>query len=367
MAKPPSLVSPAPMEGAGGYNQRSRVQAGGSLPALPLLEKSANAVVLADAPAPIVIADYGAAGGHNSLAPMAAAIAVLRRRAGAARAISVVHTDVSGNDFGGLFRTLESDSESYLRGDPAVFASAVGRSFYEQVLPAESVTLGWSSWAVQWLSRTPSAIPDQIQVSFSRDAAAHAAFEAQAAADWRRFLTHRAQELRPGGRLVVVTMALTEARDFGYRPLLAAMYDALLELKDQGFVSEAEVVRMVIPTVGRSRADFLAPFQPSGVFAGLRVEHAEVFLGEDRIWASFEQDRDAAAFGARWAAFPRASVFPTLAEGLEGGHGDPRHEAFIARMEAGTAARMAAVPQHLAIQLAILAFAKSEKSAAETS
>src|SRR5258706_2987343 len=286
MANPPTLVSPAPMEGAGGYNQRSRVQAGGSLPALPLLEKSAAAVMLDASPAAIVIADYGAAEGHNSLAPMAAAIAVLRRRVGAARAISVVHTDVPGNDFGGLFRTLETDPESYLRGDPAVFASAVGRTFYEQVLPAESVTLGWSSWAVQWLSRTPSAIPDQIQVSFSRDRAAHAAYEAQAAADSRCFLSHRAHELPPAGRLAVVTMALTDARDFGYRPLLAAMYGALLELKDRGFVSEAEVLRMVIPTVGRSRADFLAPFQPSGVFAGLRAEHAEVFLGEDKIWAA---------------------------------------------------------------------------------
>jgi hypothetical protein len=69
---------------------------------------------------------------------------------------SVVHTDLPGNDFSALFQTLADDPESYLRGDPAVFASAVGRSFYEQILPAGSVTLGWSSWAVQWLSRVPA-------------------------------------------------------------------------------------------------------------------------------------------------------------------------------------------------------------------
>jgi hypothetical protein len=358
MSNPSSVVGPAPMEGAGGYNRSSRVQAGGSLPAVPLFEQAARATALAEAPEAIVIADYGASEGHNSLAPMAVAISALRKRVGPDRPISIVHTDLPGSDWVGLFQTLESDPSSYLRADPAAFSSAVGRSFYEQILPSSSVTLGWSSWAVQWLSRTPGPIPDHLQVSFSRDAAAHAAYDRQAAEDWRRFLTHRGHELRPGGRLVVVTMALTNARDFGYGPLLAAMYDSLIALRDQGFVSAAEAARMVIPTVGRSRADFLEPFGQSGRFAGLALEHAEVFLGEDHIWADFERDHDAAEFGARWAAFPRASVFPTLVLGLDGGREDPRAATFVETLESGTAARMAAAPERMVIPLAKLVFAK---------
>ena len=88
-----------------------------------------------------------------------------------------MHTDLPGNDFSALFQTLANDPDSYLRDDPAVFPSAVGRSFYQQILPSRSVTLGWSSWAVQWLSRTPAHIPDQVQVAYSGDAAARAAFE----------------------------------------------------------------------------------------------------------------------------------------------------------------------------------------------
>ena len=106
----------------------------------------------------------------------------------------------------------------------------MGRSFYRQILPAGSVTLGWSAWAVQWLSRTPCAIPDQVQVAYSRDPAAKAAFARQAEEDWRTFLTHRASELCPGGRLVVLTMALTETGDFGYRAVLEAMNESLREL-----------------------------------------------------------------------------------------------------------------------------------------
>ena len=104
------------------------------------------------------------------------------------------------NDFTALFRTLANDPNSYLRGDAAVFCSAIGRSFYEQILPANSVTLAWSSWAVQWLSRVPAPIPDQVQVFYSLDPAARAAYAEQAANDWRTFLSRRERELCPGGR-----------------------------------------------------------------------------------------------------------------------------------------------------------------------
>jgi hypothetical protein len=134
------------MEGHGAYNRSSRVQAAGLAAAIPLLRRAAEAVSLAAAPEPIVIADYGCSEGHNSLVPMREAIAALRKRIGASRAISVVHTDLPSNDFSALFEALESDPDSYLRGEKAIFASAVGRSFYRQLLPSNSVTLGWSSW-----------------------------------------------------------------------------------------------------------------------------------------------------------------------------------------------------------------------------
>jgi SAM dependent carboxyl methyltransferase len=351
-------IGPAPMEGHGAYNRNSRVQAAGSSPAVPLLEDAARTVAIAPAPEAIVIADYGSSEGHNSLVPMAAAIRVLREQAGAQRAISVVHTDLPGNDFSALFATLANDPDSYLRGDPAVFASAVGRSFYEQILPTGAVTLGWSSWALQWLSRTPGPIPDQVQVAYSRDAAARAAYTQQAADDWQNFLTSRGRELRPGARLVALTMALTDDGDFGYRSLLVALYAALLALVDEGFIGADEARRMAIPTVGRTRADLAAPFAADGCFAGLSIEHLDVFEGEDRIWQQFERDRDAGEFGARWAAFSRASVFPTLALGLAGGRNDPRVTAFMGKLEAGLAARLAAAPEPMSIPLASIVLVK---------
>ena len=264
MTEEPAFTTPATMEGHGGYNRGSRVQAAGLSPAVPLLERAARTAALADPPVAVAIADYGCSEGHNSLLPLAAAIRVLRGRIGPKRAISVIHTDVAENDFTGLFETLAAGPDSYARDDPAIFPSAVGRSFYEQILPAGSVTLGWSSWAVQWLSRIPALIPDQVQVAFSRDDTARTAFARQAAEDWKRFLAHRCRELRPGGRLVVLTMALSEAGEFGYAPVVSAMYAGLLDLLGDGFLHAEEMHRMVIPTVVRSRADFLAPFGAAG-------------------------------------------------------------------------------------------------------
>ena len=361
MTSPSTLLGPAPMEGHGVYNRSSTVQAAGLSPAVPLFERAARTVPLASAPETIVIADYGASEGRNSLVPMAVAIDCLRERVGRHRAISVVHTDLPGNDFNALFQVSDTDPDSYLRGDPATFASAVGRSFYQQILPSGDVTLGWSSWAVQWLSRMPAPIPDQVQIAYSHDPAARAAYSRQAAEDWQMFLVARGRELRPGGRLVVLTMALNDTGNFGYRPVLEAMYEALSGLADQGYVSADEMRRMAIPTVGRSRADLVAPFSENGRFADLSIERVDVFLSDDRIWCEFEHDRDATAFGARWAAFSRASVFPTLALGLDGGRDDPRAAAFIAKLEAATAAKLAVAPERMVIPLGMIVLMKQPR------
>ena len=347
------------MEGKGAYNRSSSVQAVGSLPAVALMERAARAVALPPSPELVVIADYGSSEGHNSLVPMAAAIRALRERVGKERAIFVFHTDLAGNDFTALFQTLANDPDSYLRNDPAAFAAAVGRSYFEQVLPASSVTLGWSTWAVQWLSRVPCAIPDQVQVAYSLDAAARSAFAEQAAEDWRRFLAMRSCELRPGARLVVLTMAIDDSGDFGYRPVVDALYGALVDMVNRSFIRKEEFRKMAIPVVGRTRAQFTEPFGKSGHFEDLSLENFELFDGEDRIWTQFKASGDARAFGAQWAAFCRASVFPTLATSLDEVPDDTGSAKFMDQLEAGIAARLSTTPVRMTIPLAQMTLVKA--------
>lgn len=116
-----------------------------------------------------MIADYGAATGHNSLLPVSAAIAALRKRTRPEHSVLVTHTDIPDNDFTELFRTLSDDPDSYLKKDTSTFASAVGRSFYSQILPSNSVNLAWSAWSIQWLSRAPMPVPDHLLAAHSHD------------------------------------------------------------------------------------------------------------------------------------------------------------------------------------------------------
>ena len=120
---------------------------------------------------------------------------------------------------------------------------------------------------------------------------------------------------------------------------------------------------MSIPSTGRDEKAFLAPFAPSGRFEGLSIEHLEMFNAEDRFWSQYRHDSDAAAFGANWAAFLRASIFPTLAGALEGGIADARAEQFVERLEAAVAEHLAAAPEQMTIPLAKLVLVKKTGSA----
>ncbi|QUR68060.1 SAM-dependent methyltransferase [Mycobacterium spongiae] len=353
------VVRPEPMESAT-YTQSSRLQAAGLEPAIALLERAAAEVPLPAPPQPIAIADYGAATGHNSLKPISAAIDVLRGRTRHDHAILVAHTDVPDNDFTALFQTLGEDPDSYVHRDTASFASAIGRSFYLQLLPSKTINLGWTSWAVQWLSRAPVEIHDHVQVAYSDDAKARAAYAQQAAADWQDFLAFRGRELCPGGRLVVLTMAIGDDGEFGYRPLNDALMAGLGTLVREGLVHRDELLRMAIPAVARSEKDFRAPFAPRGQFEGLTIDHLDVFNAEDRFWHRYQSDGDADAFGAQWAAFARAALFPTLAAALDGGPGDPRSAEFIEQLEAAIAEQLSTAPEPMQIPLASLVVAKQE-------
>jgi hypothetical protein len=221
--------------------------------------------------------------------------------------------------------------------------------------------LAWSSWSVQWLSRAPASIPDQVQVAYSRDPAAKAAFSLQAAQDWQDFLGHRGAELRPGGRLVLLSMAVDDQGDFGYRASVEAIWGSLMDLVEEGFMSASEKHRMVIPTYGRSRKEFMAPFEETGSFAGLSVEELEIFYGEDHLWSQFEENGDAQAFGARWAAFSRASVGPTLAAALD--DYAARAPEFMEFLEARMAGRLAAAPEKSSMPLAKMVLLKDSANA----
>ena len=247
------------MEAGGSYNLHAKIPAGGGSLALPYLEKAARSCVLSPGSNAIVIVDYGSSQGKNSLSPMHAAIRCLRARIGNERSVMVVHVDQHANDFNTLFDVLHRDSERYTLDDPNVFPCAIGRSFYENVFPGDQVDLGWCSYAAVWLRRIPALIPGHF-MSAGCTGNVRAAFDLQAAEDWRLFLSLRARELRTGGRLVIVLPGLSDTGGSGLEPLFNSANTVLAELVEERVIGDDERKRMVLGSYPRRRAQLLEPF-----------------------------------------------------------------------------------------------------------
>ena len=148
------------MEGSGFYNRNSAMQAAGIALLLPFWEAACRTVAIDNGT--IVIVDYASSQGRNSMAPMRIAIEELRGRAGAGTPVEVIHTDLPSNDFSSLFKALQEEPDSYMRGASGIFPAAIGRSYFEPLFPPGRVHLGWNTWSMQWMSRSPANAPDHI-------------------------------------------------------------------------------------------------------------------------------------------------------------------------------------------------------------
>lgn len=308
-------VTQTAMEGGGFYNRHSAMQAAGNSAALALWKSAANAVAFGEEP--LVIVDYGSSQGKNSMDPVAIAIETLRARAGPDRVIEVIHTDLPSNDFTSLFRGLEDEPNSYMRGTSGIFPSAIGRSYYEALFPPGRVHLGWNSWTMQWMSRQPVDVPDHAFGIRSGVPEVRAAIKQQQDHDWRLFLERRASELRIGGRLLSLFPGSTEEK-IGWEWLTKELWLALVDMRDAGLFSDEELLHINVPTGPRPLADIEAPFVAGGgEFAGLQLEHAEIVPGPDLHWDAFQRTGDALPLARGWSGMMRGFSGPTINAGID--------------------------------------------------
>jgi SAM dependent carboxyl methyltransferase len=331
------------MESGGAYNKHAKLQAGGSAFALPHWERAVRSAVLGDEDQPIVVADYGSSQGKNSLAPMRIAIEALRSRLGLDRSILICHIDLAVNDFNALLTLLEADPDCYSRNEPNVYSCAVGRSFYEAVLPPNYVHVGWCSYSAMWISRIPTQLPGHIFVPCS-SGLARAAFERQAAHDWETFLTLRANELRPGGRLVVVVPGANEDGSSGFENIMNHANIVLTEMVDEGAITADELRRMALGVLPRRRRDLLAPFAAGGQFRNLIVESCETSPLADPAWVEYQRDGNTEAIVNKHAGFYRSTFVPSLASALKHAHDVEARCEFTDRLERGMKRRLVSEP-----------------------
>jgi hypothetical protein len=318
------------MMGAGFYDQNSTAQLASIQFVLDWIEDAVAALSLPPASQPLTVLDLGSSEGRNALVVMKTVVEAVRRRE-AHRLVQTIYSDLPSNNFNQLFANLqEARRQDRMSG---VYAGAVAGSFYEPLRPPGTVHLATAFNALLWLDQLPDA-PVSDFVSYRRPHPPRpglsvppetlAAFTRRAKEDLSRFLRCRAEELAPGGKLLVVT----PGDDANHRicdGLYDALNDACLDLIAAGRVDEERYARFTMPVYFRTLPEMLAPLEQEGspVKGLFAIDRAETLEVPTPFLVEFDRTRDAAMLADAFTGFLRAFSEPIARSALVGKDGDP--------------------------------------------
>ncbi len=321
------------MSGGGDYDRHSDHQRRDAASRAGLVVDAAERIVV-ETQAPVVLVDYGCGQGRTSNEIVRAAVETVRESHRDVP-ISVVHNDLLANDWATLVDDLRAD-DSYVRVPGGPIAPMIcATSFYSPVVPPALVDLGVSFAALQWLSAPGPAGTGSALYFDQLTGPARAAMAARAHDDWTRFLELRADELSPGGRLVVDMMGVDGDG-------AAAGHDAWDEVRSicedlvaEGALDRGRLDAYVIPIWERTLEEVRRPFAED---VGRRLELERLEIADSTSPASEEYRRsgDAAAFARDFVGFFRAFSEPSLraALDLEGTVVDELYRRLETRLEA---------------------------------
>ena len=166
---------------------------------------------------PITVLDCGSATGLNSMKVFTPAFQAFREKS--QTPLLVYHCDLPDNPWCVLFSNALSSPHSYL-SVPHTYVTGIGRSYHNQLLPRNSVSISYTSYSVHWVSRQAQE-QDWLQRYEEQDPALHAELRAISDSDVDNFLRHRCEELKVGG--VILMHAISSCLNFPRSRILRRM------------------------------------------------------------------------------------------------------------------------------------------------
>lgn len=167
---------------------------------------------------PLTIADYGCSHGHNTVIAVKRIIKDLTSLGkDAGREIFVIFNDLPNNNWSLLFELL-SEERSFR------FAAS-GMSFYQNCLPRASISIGYSTNSIHWLSKKLCNVSDHCFVNCGRVASEREKFSNQARDDYGKFLLYRCREIVRGGILILSIVCVNKENSVGTEPLFNILYE----------------------------------------------------------------------------------------------------------------------------------------------
>ncbi|CAE8582358.1 unnamed protein product [Polarella glacialis] len=220
------------------------------------------------------IMDLGCSQGRNSMAPISAVLKEVRSRAPGLPG-TVLHADLPDNDFSTLFHVLAGEG-SYTRTFEDVYPAAIGRSYYNRLVPSAELHMLLAFVTLHWLPQAPdwgATAWNQWHPAVTTEALAEC--RQQAAKDLLGFLEHRAVECVSGAKLILSMVATDSAGDAG-SSVPALVDDVLEQLVSEGLVSRSSVSQVSIPIYCRREQDLQAVLDLPQVRADFSVEAVQL-------------------------------------------------------------------------------------------
>ncbi|XP_010552082.1 PREDICTED: probable S-adenosylmethionine-dependent methyltransferase At5g38780 isoform X1 [Tarenaya hassleriana] len=165
----------------------------------------------------------------------------------------IFFNDQSNNDFNTLFKTLPP---YYL--DHQIFACGVPGSFYRRLFPKKSLHIGHASNALVWLSTTPKDICNRNTQAWNKNNIlctnlvdeVEKAYKKQFKKDMGAFIEARAQELLPGGLMIILGLCLPDGVQM-IRTWKGVFYDmigdCLIDMAESGIIKEEKLESFNLP------------------------------------------------------------------------------------------------------------------------
>ena len=270
--------------------------------ATPLVVDAINSLPIDSIEQGFTLSDMGTADAGTSLSMIARAIEAVRARVQAP--VTIVYSDQPRNDFNALITNVHGlgPFETYLDDYDNLFPLVSGTTFYKQIVPDNTLNIGFSATAMHWLSNKICNISNHVQ-AVGAEGDELAAFQAQARRDWQQILLHRAAELKSGGKLVLINFARDEQDRYLGNTGGVNMFDTFNEIwisfLEQNRITRDEYENMTLPQYYNTVEEFSAPLTNSDdpVYqAGLRLDHIDTRVVPCPFAQSFQEHGDVERF-----------------------------------------------------------------------
>ncbi|CAM8973058.1 unnamed protein product [Rhodiola kirilowii] len=194
--------------------------------------------------------------------------------------------DLPCNDFNSIFSLLPEFYNKF--ENRSVFLSAVPGSFYGRLFPSRSLHFIHSSSSLHWLSQAPKGLETKdgnplnkckIYISKTSPTSVLKAYLAQFQADFTTFLESRAEELVPGGCMVLSFMGRTSPDPTATEAVThwELLAKTLMSMVYDGLIDEEKVNMFNAPYYAPSPEEIQLLIKNEGSFITSRIETLDVY------------------------------------------------------------------------------------------